>query len=159
MENASNISRGKGSRPSTAPGNSQRGKNKNNVTEVKTTQSLSINQELLNDPNAPETREIYKQLIKLNFRYIKQRNIPKEKRTFYTDTSVETEGKKYLRKQKEKNEKKKKRKKKKPQKVEDKVSEEKVARLQQKIIVKKPEKEDIRQLASNSPNNGKQATC
>ena len=113
---------------------------------MKTTQSLSINQELLNDPNAPETREIYKQLIKLNFRYIKQRNIPKEKRTFYTDTSEETEGKKYLRKLKEKNEKKKKRKKKKPQKVEDKVSEEKVARLQQKIIVKKPEKEDIRQL-------------
>ena len=43
------------------------GEKKNNVTEVKTTQSLSINQELLNDPNAPETREIYKQLIKLNF--------------------------------------------------------------------------------------------
>ena len=120
--------------------------------------SLSINQELLNDPNAPETREIYKQLIKLNFRYIKQRNIPKEKRTFYTDTSEETEGKKYLRKLKEKDEKRRKEKKK-PQKVEDKVSEEKVARLQQKIIVKKPEKEDIRQLRVQLPNNGKQATC
>ena len=99
MEHAGNISRGKGSRPSTAPGNHQRSEKANNTIEVKTTQSLSINQELLNDPNAPETREIYKQLIKLNFRYIKQRNIPKEKRTFYTDTSVETEGTKYLRKQ------------------------------------------------------------
>ena len=44
-------------------------------------------EELLNDPNAPETREIYKQLIKLNFRYINHRNIPKSPRTFYVGSN------------------------------------------------------------------------
>ena len=150
-------SRKGGKRPSTTPEKRRRSKHQTTkkkskeTTEVTTTSSLSVNQELLNDPNAPETREIYKQLIKLNFRYIQQRNIPKSPRTFYVDSNEETEGQKYLRQIREKNEKKSKKKKKKARKVEDKVTEEKVARLQQKIIVKKTEKEDIRQLRVATP--------
>ena len=96
-------SRKGGKRPSTTPEKRRRSKHQTTkkkskeTTEVTTTSSLSVNQELLNDPNAPETREIYKQLIKLNFRYIQQRNIPKSPRTFYVGSNEETEGQKYLR--------------------------------------------------------------
>ena len=77
------------------------------IKAPKKTASLSVNQEILNDTNAPITQSIYQNLIKLNARYIQQRNIPKSPRTFYTGEREETAGQKYLKSMEEQKSKKK----------------------------------------------------
>lgn len=122
------------------------------IKAPKKTASLSVNQEILNDTNAPITQSIYQNLIKLNARYIQQRNIPKSPRTFYTGEREETAGQKYLKSMEEQKSKKKKRSRKAVRIEEQKKKEQQQAKSKQKIVIKKKEvQEDIRTLRIGTP--------
>jgi hypothetical protein len=135
-------------RPSTTPENSARQSHRS--------ASLTVNQEILNNSNAPETQAIYKRLIKLNASYIKRRNVPKSPRTFYTQDGQVTEAQKFLLSLEDRLDSRKTRRRRKQVQIE----EEKKKRVEQGlevekkpiIVIKKQEvAEDIRQLRIATP--------